>query len=511
MTALPTSEDFRQHERVLWRVLMSLSKSGFFVPLEDARDLLHDFYAEAWEGLVARHDPSVANFNTYIAAAFHRFARRRVVQLDQWRRKLVHLEDADALRSAVLDPSAALERKQEVRALQSALSSLSGLERTLLLEHFGEDRHSERELAARHDLTRYAVRSTLASALERVSEQVRRGWRRDGLRTPPSDRALPHGVATDVPVERERSWKFSDGAFSGATRNTGYLGKEGANMNERDQEAIRRALLSGDEAAFRYLEANAVRLRAELSESDDFEIGVPELEALRHHGQHLVRFYEVLLPDDDSVEVSEVELAIEAERADSAVEVGEAFDLMAAGLPRHLVDWERWFGQFRVDPHYVEYLSNQPAVRYGGHHAWELTRYGMTPETVAGAMRGMQLLFDEQEIPGRRRRASPGEESLLLVVGGHETELALGQLLAQVSTGPFMPPIPGAAHSFLNWALSLLRERPYCVPNYAFDLETYGRLAAVAIPEWDRLEQPDLRAMWVRPAPESREVPAYAY
>ncbi len=136
-------------------------------------------------------------------------------------------------------------------------------------------------------------------------------------------------------------------------------------MNDRDQEAIRRALLSGDEAAFRYLESNAQRLRAALSESDDFEIGVPDLEALRHRSQHLVRFYEVLLPDDEPAEVSDVERAIEAERADSAVEVGEAFDLMAADLPRHLLDWERWFGEFRVDPRYIEYLSDQPAVRYG--------------------------------------------------------------------------------------------------------------------------------------------------
>ncbi|NIQ81403.1 MAG: hypothetical protein GTN93_25570 [Anaerolineae bacterium] len=135
----------------------------------------------------------------------------------------------------------------------------------------------------------------------------------------------------------------------------------------------------------------------------------------------------------------------------------------------------------------------------------------MTPETVAGAMRGLQLLFDEQENPGLRHRASPREESLLLVVGGRKTEVAFGQLVAQVSTGPFMPPVPRAARSFTRWTLSLLKERPYCVPNYAFDSETYDRLAALSIPEWERVEKPDLRAMWIRPAPESREVPAYAY
>ena len=78
----PLTDDFRRYEALLWRVLSALARKGYFVPPGDARDLLHDFYLEAWPGLHERFDPRLSSFGTYIAAAFYRFARRRIVRLD---------------------------------------------------------------------------------------------------------------------------------------------------------------------------------------------------------------------------------------------------------------------------------------------------------------------------------------------------------------------------------------------------------------------------------------------
>jgi RNA polymerase sigma factor (sigma-70 family) len=510
MNAQSTSTEFRQHERVLWRVLVSLSKAGFFVPLEDARDLFHDFYVEAWQGLTARHNPAVANFTTYVAGAFHRFARRRAIQLDQSRRRLIQLEEAGELKSPELEPSVLLERKQLVGSLQDALASLTGLERTLLVEHFGEERKSERDLAARHSLTRHSVRATLASALEKVTEQVRRPSQRDAIRKPQTP--LHYGTRSKhkTATSRSRRPSIAGHVSAGAPRTTTNSEIKGATMNEYDQQAIRKALLTGDESAFQYLAQNAERLRAELSESDDFQLGDPSLDYLRENSQHLLRLYEVLLSDEEPSELSEVEQAIEQERTDSAVEVGEAFDLLTADLPFPLLEWEHWFGNFRVEPDYVAYLRMQTSVLHGGRHALRLTRFGLTPDSVAGALRGFQLLFDQQLSARKPRQAFDTEESLLVVNSDRAIELALEHLVAQVSTGPFLPPLSGMPQALTDWTLNLLKERPYCVLNYVFDMQSHGRPAAIALPDWEHVTQPDLRAVWVRPAPQSSEVVAYA-
>jgi DNA-directed RNA polymerase specialized sigma24 family protein len=45
---------FLAHEKHLWQVLAALSRAGYFVPPQDARDLVHDFYLEEWAGVVQR-------------------------------------------------------------------------------------------------------------------------------------------------------------------------------------------------------------------------------------------------------------------------------------------------------------------------------------------------------------------------------------------------------------------------------------------------------------------------
>lgn len=519
MEAEPQSTEFRQHERVLWRVLLSLSKSGFFVPPDDARDLIHDFYVEAWEGLRSRHDPSIANFNTYVAGAFHRFARRRAVQMDQSRRKLVDLDDVGELASPQLGPAATLERKQDINSLQFALSRLSGLERSLLLEHFGDERQSERLLATRHSLTRYTVRSTLATALEKISSLILRSQTsqvKPGVARRFSTEVSPlfeyaHASSLTSRLGERQLKRFYDWPTNAIHQANDLHFEKGPPMDGRDEQAIRDALLEGSEAAFRFLAGNADRLRDSLTRSDDFDLEAYAIDQLREHPERLSRLYEILLSDEDPQEVTEVEWAVERARVESAVEVGEAFELMAEGLPSELLQWERWFPVVPDDGQYREYLASQPSVRAGGRAALEFTRFAMTPDTVAGAMRGLQLLFDEKlDIQQPSYGARDTEEpSLLLVRADMKSHVGVGQVEAQIATGPFVPRVSEMPRALTNWVFSLIQERPFCVPNYLFEMESNGRPSVTALPAWEQSARADLRALWTRPAPRAARELAY--
>lgn len=512
MKAEPQSTDFIEYERVLWRVLLSMTKSGFFVPLDDARDLIHDFYVEAWEGLLTRFDPTIANFTTYVAGAFYRFARRRTVQMDQTRRRLLDLEDLGDLISTELEPAGAYEKKQQIDALRSALRQLSNLERSILIEHFGDEALSERELAVRHALTRYAVRSKLTAALEHLAMSIA------PARPPPVGReavfrreeeerfrmsTVPKvGPRPDlVPNSRSRPvTRLEDTSRRGAITLDETKEKS---MDAKDRKALHAALLEGNDHAYSYLAKNAVRLRSLIADTDDLVLEPAEIEILRNHPERLSRFYELLLPDETVDEVSAAESAIERARQQSAVEIGEAFELMAEGLPSEMVQWGKWFPLAQDNAEYREYLALQPSVTAGGHFARELTHYAMTPDTFAGAMRGLQLLFDEilESDIGQEVHLVGQVPFLLLTGSDKQIQIGLEQVEAQIATGPFLPRLPDISWALTKWLASLVQQRPYFVPGYLFEPRADDVRLARLLPELERENRKDLRALWTRPAP----------
>src|SRR5438270_1228739 len=86
---LGTSRAFQEYERLLWRVLAQLARDGFIAPPDEGRDLIHDFYLEAWPGIRERFDPKRGAFQAYVFSAFYRFGRRRIIDLQNWRGRLV--------------------------------------------------------------------------------------------------------------------------------------------------------------------------------------------------------------------------------------------------------------------------------------------------------------------------------------------------------------------------------------------------------------------------------------
>ena len=169
----PRREDFAQYERLLWHVLGSLSRRGYFVPPDEARDVLHDFYVEAWRGLEQRFDPDYGTFSAYVAGSFYRFARRRLVEMNQWRNMLDDLSDLEESPSPTLGPADIHEEREAIELVQRAVASLPRFDRQLLQAYVAADEPSERVLAATHSLTRYEVRRRLASAMAKITQIVR--------------------------------------------------------------------------------------------------------------------------------------------------------------------------------------------------------------------------------------------------------------------------------------------------------------------------------------------------
>jgi RNA polymerase sigma factor (sigma-70 family) len=161
-------EGIAAHEKHLWQVLAALSRAGYFVPPQDARDLIHDFYLEEWAGVVQRYDSTLSQFTTYLSAAFFRFARRRILTLQRWRQRTVDLEETIELASTVDMPDEVIEREEEIGRIRAALRTLPSEEREIIYDFLTSGEPNERALARQHSMTRYRLRETLANGLGRL-------------------------------------------------------------------------------------------------------------------------------------------------------------------------------------------------------------------------------------------------------------------------------------------------------------------------------------------------------
>ncbi len=149
--------------------------------LTEGPDLVADFRAEAWPGVLQRFDAEKAAFGTYLSAAFLHFTRPRLVRAAKWRAMLRPL-DALASLPAVEEPDVA-----SIERMRSALARLPGRDREFL-EARVADGLRERSAARRFDLGRYAYRQRCAEALARLAALL------DPEAFKPADRALAKGV-----------------------------------------------------------------------------------------------------------------------------------------------------------------------------------------------------------------------------------------------------------------------------------------------------------------------------
>ena len=164
-----------QYLPILTRTLGQLARTGFAVPWNDGQDLIHDFFLTEWAGLETRFDPTGGKrFEDYLAKAFIYFARRRIYDLNRWRRQLADtslLAQTTESRPNVEDPERsedAVEKQRRIAAVSQALSGIPEEEKALLLDYLGDRKRSERSLADERGWSRYQVREALVEAFGRV-------------------------------------------------------------------------------------------------------------------------------------------------------------------------------------------------------------------------------------------------------------------------------------------------------------------------------------------------------
>jgi RNA polymerase sigma factor (sigma-70 family) len=393
---------FTSYERLLWRVLATLARHGFVAPPNEGRDLIHDFYVEAWPGVLERFDEAKSAFTTYLSAAFYKFARRRIVSLQNWRYRFV---DLDAIADTASDgkaPHELVEDDEQVRFITKALLTLPSVEREVLYAYLSGGESSERTLARKFAMSRYALREALANAVSRLAVEVGKLpaantleakvadclWRRG--RSPRSAAGLLGVSVAEVNAARSR---FASELLE-ALRGVDAPRTHGRTIMDEFLDMLRAALRSpGDERLLQEVRKHAGEILKALSEREGhFDVEHVDRSQTR---EWVARVYAELAGEDDGAQETAIGNAMLELRAQEAEEIGEAFERMLNGLDPDFSQWGRWFPALpRVDQRTREYLARDRSVSAAGEYGEELLVIGLTPMMFHGAARGFQLMLD---------------------------------------------------------------------------------------------------------------------
>jgi tetratricopeptide (TPR) repeat protein len=394
---------YHRYRPLLFAALSKLARSGFAVPPDEGLDLIHDFFIEGWSPVQTNYDSSKSKYVTYLYKSFINFARPRIVRSVRWREGLLPPEqlwervEASVAFSSLDDP----ERLPDLAAVRDALQRLPRSERELLLHYLRGNETSERKLADRFSLTRYALRLRLSDALAKVAVSI---GERGSMTDPEWSFAL--ALWRDKRTIREAARMLN--------RSVGEIQEMRAHLFRNLSNAIQaRSAQEVKMSAGSYTHAR-VLLEAALSPDPGTKVfaalrehaelvldylGQPEAEVLiqKHEAaltaERLADIYAALGSDEawskDNIEIDDAFLkaSVEEERS-----VGEAFyRVLIPALPYHLTDFSGrvFFGAPTVESEITEILVAEPSVEQGGPPAHDLARFGITPVTILTASQGV--------------------------------------------------------------------------------------------------------------------------
>lgn len=157
---------YARYRGLFFDALARLARQGFAVQHADGLNLIHDFFAESWDGLAARYHPALGAAPNYIYGAFVRFARKRIIRLQRWRQPLqdMALLADDISAQATISPLESLVEGEEAKLMQQALRELPSRQRMVLLDYFASGPRSQRQLARKYQMSRYQLHELLISA-----------------------------------------------------------------------------------------------------------------------------------------------------------------------------------------------------------------------------------------------------------------------------------------------------------------------------------------------------------
>lgn len=492
-----SERSFPAHEALLWHAFGTLAKAGLVAPPDEARDVVHDFYVEAWPGVQRRHDPSRSAFDTYLYAAFYRFARQRLIQMRHWRQPLVGLEAAEAVRDDRPGPEDSLQHRQLIARVRRVLDALQEPDRSLLLAYAGDAGESERSLAMRFGLTRHAVRLALARAVTHTllglgdaldddsPRAVLQALARHGHSVRRAAMALRLPVRVVQHIRDRHVAALLDAVRKGGHDTMTMARGEDRRMNE-DLSLLRHALGAvGDASALDAVRRHASRIRSALQHAD-IRFGAEEWQALAASPHWIAEVYQALAAGEDVSAARDAEAALGRWREGREATVREAFLCLLSTLDDPALSAEAAFGDV---PPLPEAAQRQLAAESGldpRRHgpAMAYLRHGVTPLALAGALRGIGLLLNRVARQTRAPRAGRSLPEGVGVVDAIHPARELGlrlrdaDVLVAVPRAAIVAQVAGAAHvspalaePLTDWVMQLLWDRPWLVEAHRFDPE----------------------------------------
>lgn len=433
--SLESQEAYRRYRRLLLGALARLARTGFAVQPEDGLDLIHEFFATSWQQVVDHYDPSharKASFDTYLSAAFLRFARPRISRLRRWQQQLCDPGTIAAVAAASGDGHA-VHRVEDASVVRASIDALGAPLRDILRAYLSEPGTSERTLARSFGITRYRLREHLTDAFGTVAVRLNeRGaisdadwdaanalWR-DGQTVRQAAATLGQPAAEIQTVRRRILALLTEGV---ARRTTGRPPRSNVDSKGNAMRDIAELIKSS------YLQPDNTELLKEiwdrseevierLEEEDllkDVAVDAPE------RIEWLAKLYEALAGGVPEPEADlEIERQLHGDEVAEEVEILQSFrDSLLVGLPERLRDLGTWFREAGDVPLPLQKLLwSRESIEKVPAYSEALIPHGLTPLSFFEASEGIAALAFRL----RRHRAEAKEAVVLAGDGRSEAE-----------------------------------------------------------------------------------------
>ncbi|OGA39216.1 MAG: hypothetical protein A3G24_25010 [Betaproteobacteria bacterium RIFCSPLOWO2_12_FULL_62_13] len=465
---------YRQYKGLLFSALGKLAAQGFAVPPDDAADLVHDFFAEAWDGIAERYEPKRAGLGTYVYAAFVRFARPRIVRLQRFHGSLMEPKELERLTEAESDAPEP-ENALDLQRLHEAMIALPSRNRELLEYWLKVPSGSEREAARSLGLSRYQARLQLIDALgqvsvaigalgsvERIDRDVALAVWRDG-RTIAETSARLHSTAQQVCNAYRRNQRRLERTLS-FIRGTQVQSKRSEAMSptkiEELIERIYKEYCSKD--LVQEIKSHAPELVEYLGKTESARpLSWEELPA-----DWLADVYAAIAAGLGTDFEPAVDKALFSADAKDRESVGRAFFevLVPAGAITSLVELCKHQLKQVSDQAHAR-LAHESDVKAGGQPAVELAAFGLTPTHLVLATDAVALLLeraiDAGFFPGGRplflRLSTSG--SAAVTCEGQKDGLTQSELVDEIAA--FAEVDEKTSAVLLHWAVKTAEFIPY--------------------------------------------------
>lgn len=168
--ALPDLETAYQTLRpMLFGGLGKLSRQGFSILPSDGLDVIHDFFVDEWDKVIARYNPDKGKLESYVYAAFINFARPRLIRLQRLQGSLTDPQELNRMGDEDEPLAEEPQPSDPGQLFDRILKHLPEEDRALLSEYIRSGRSPERALARTHGISRYKLREKLIEALGRFA------------------------------------------------------------------------------------------------------------------------------------------------------------------------------------------------------------------------------------------------------------------------------------------------------------------------------------------------------